>query len=59
MPTDSRSAIQRRDFLKIAGAATAFSLAPGALAAPSRRVTIIIDADDPAASSASSEMGRR
>ena len=52
MSPDSIAAIQRRDFLKLAGAATALSLTPGALAAPSLRVAVIIDDGDPAASSA-------
>ena len=51
MSTDSVSAIRRRDFLKLAGAMTALSLAPEALAGATRRVTILIDADDTAASS--------
>ena len=52
MPPEAIAAIDRRDFLKLAGATTALSLTPGALAAPSPRVAVIIDDGDPAASSA-------
>ena len=51
MSPESLSAIHRRDFLKIAGAATAFGLTHSALAVPSRRVAVVIDEDDPGASS--------
>ena len=53
MKTGSGSAIKRRDFLKLAGAATACSLAPAAVAAPSRRVSILLDPSDAAASAGS------
>jgi len=51
MSSEPISAIHRRDFIKLAGATTAFTLTPSAFAASSWRVTILIDADDPAASS--------
>lgn len=51
MPPQSSSTIQRRDFLKLAGAATAFSLTPNAFAGPQHNVTVLIDANDPVASS--------
>lgn len=51
MSPDSMSAIRRRDFLKLAGAMTALSLTPSALAGAVQRVAVVIDADDPAASS--------
>ena len=44
--------MQRRDFLKLAGATTALSLAPAAVAAADRRVSILLDANDAIASSA-------
>jgi hypothetical protein len=50
MTQDPTSAIQRRDFLKIAGAVTVSSLAPAALAAPGSRISILVDAGDPVAS---------
>ena len=52
MAADSLSAIQRRDFLKAAGAVTLFSLTHSALAEAGGRVSILIDANDPIASSA-------
>ncbi|HTF43853.1 MAG TPA: hypothetical protein VK641_08150 [Terriglobales bacterium] len=45
------SAIDRRAFLKLAGAATAFNFTDRALAGASRRVSIVLDAHDPIASS--------
>ncbi|MEP6756462.1 MAG: hypothetical protein ABJA67_13235, partial [Chthonomonadales bacterium] len=51
MSPESSSTIQRRDFLKLAGAAAALSLTHNAVAGPQRRLTIVIDADDSAASS--------
>src|SRR5580698_6788772 len=51
MTPDSFSAIQRREFLKLAGATTVFSLAPSAIAAPARRVSVVIDSANPNASS--------
>jgi hypothetical protein len=51
MIPEALSAMQRRDFLKLAGATTVLSLAPGALAATSGRVSVILDANDQAASS--------
>ena len=51
MPPASSSTIRRRDFLKLAGAATAFSLTPNAFAGPQHNVTILIDAQDAVASS--------
>jgi hypothetical protein len=44
---DSLSALQRRDFLKLAGAATAFSFTQRALPAPCRQISIIVDPEDP------------
>lgn len=46
------SALQRRDFLKLAGATTVFSLAQSVTAQSPGRVAIIVDADNPVASSA-------
>jgi hypothetical protein len=43
--------VRRREFLKIAGAVTALEFVDTALALPRRRVAIVIDADDPVASS--------
>jgi hypothetical protein len=51
MASTSLSTIQRRDFLKFVGAIAAVSVTDSALAAPSRRVRILIDAEDPVASS--------
>ncbi len=51
MATDRFSRMQRRDFLKLTGAMTAFRLTPCALAGPSRRISVIVDANDPIASS--------
>ncbi len=45
------SAIRRRDFLKLAGAVTAFGFTHEALAGPSRRVSLTLDVNDPIASS--------
>jgi hypothetical protein len=44
---DSLTAMQRRDFLKLAGAATAFSITQRALSSPCRQISIIVDPDDP------------
>jgi len=46
---DSLTAMQRRDFLKLAGAATAFGFAQKALPSPCRQISIIVDPDDPLA----------
>jgi hypothetical protein len=51
MATDPFSKMQRRAFLKLTGAMAAFRLTPPALAAPSRRITVILDGNDPIASS--------
>ena len=51
MTPDPLSAIQRRDFLKLAGAVTVSSLTHNALAAAGRSIAILIDATDPIASS--------
>ncbi|MDQ2840065.1 MAG: hypothetical protein M3Y72_03305 [Acidobacteriota bacterium] len=51
MTADPLLAIQRRDFLKLAGAMTAFGFGGSALAALGGRVAIVIDANDPVASS--------
>jgi hypothetical protein len=41
------SLIERRDFLKLAGAATVGGLTHNAFAAPTRRISIIVDAENP------------
>ena len=51
MSTDRFSRMQRRAFLKLTGAMTAFRLTPSALAAPSRRISVIVDDNDPIACS--------
>ncbi len=51
MKPDPLSAIERRDFLKLAGAVSAVSLSRGALAQSGRGFSIVIDAQDPIASS--------
>jgi hypothetical protein len=51
MATDCFSRMQRRAFLKLTGAMAVFRLAPRALAAPSRRISLIVDGNDPIASS--------
>jgi hypothetical protein len=48
---DPVSTMQRRDFLKLTGAMTALSLTPLALAGAGRRISVIVDASDPIASS--------
>jgi hypothetical protein len=50
MTPDARSLVQRRDFLKLAGAATVSGLTHNAFAAPARGISVIIDANDPVAS---------
>ena len=50
MSADPGSTMQRRDFLKLTGAMTALSLTGRALAGPSQRMSIIVDAGDPCAS---------
>jgi hypothetical protein len=52
MTPDIFSTIQRREFLKAAGAATVFSLAPTAFAETGGRVSILIDGNDSIASGA-------
>ncbi len=52
MKSDSLSALKRRDFLKLAGAATVAGLTHNALAAPGGRITILTDADNTIASAA-------
>jgi len=49
MTLDVLSAMQRRDFLKLAGATTVFGLTRGAFAASSGRVAVLIDAENSAA----------
>jgi hypothetical protein len=49
MATDPLSRMQRRDFLKLTGALTAFSLTHSTLAGPSRRISVIVDAGNPIA----------
>src|SRR3984957_19729302 len=51
MSMDHFSRMQQRAFLKLTGAMAAFRLTPHALALPSRRISIIIDDNDPIASS--------
>jgi hypothetical protein len=51
MAPDSFLAMQRREFLKLAGAMTAFSLTHSAFAGPSGRISVVIDAANPTASS--------
>ena len=51
MTPDPLFPIQRREFLKLAGAVSAASLTRGALADTARGVAIVIDAQDPVASS--------
>ncbi len=51
MATDRFSRMQRRAFLKLSGAMAAFRLTPRAFAVPSRRICVIVDSDDPIASS--------
>lgn len=52
MSSGSLSSLQRRDFLKLAGATTVCSLASGAATAdPAGRVTILLDQSDPSAAS--------
>ncbi|MGH9593414.1 MAG: hypothetical protein ACRD5L_10015, partial [Bryobacteraceae bacterium] len=50
MTPDPLSAIERREFLKLAGAVSALSLTQGALAQTGQRFSIVIDAADPVAS---------
>ena len=52
MRADAASNIARRDFLKLAGAATACGLAPASFAAGTSRVCLIVDPENPTASSA-------
>ena len=52
MTSGQGSPLQRRDFLKLAGATTVCSLAPAAMAAPSQRISILLDPSDSIASSA-------
>ena len=52
MTADSFLPLQRRDFLKLVSAVTAFSPGNTALGAPTPRVSIVLDADDAVASSA-------
>jgi hypothetical protein len=51
MATDSLSTMQRRDFLKLTGAVTALHLTPLAFAGAGGRISIVLDATDPIASS--------
>jgi hypothetical protein len=52
MKADAASYIARRDFLKLASAVTACGLAPVSLAAGTNRVCLILDPENPTASSA-------
>ena len=49
MASDLNSGMQRHDFLKLTGAATAFSLTHRGLASAERRVSVIVSAGDPCA----------
>src|SRR5271156_2144046 len=51
MKPDAPSNVDRRDFLKLAGAATACRVSHGAFAAPSERCTLIVDPANAPASS--------
>jgi hypothetical protein len=51
MKADPLATIQRRDFLKAAGAVTVLGFSRTALAAPGGRVSILVDGSDPIASS--------
>src|SRR5258708_10551130 len=51
MTSDSLAVLQRRDFLKLAGAASVWGLSRTAAGASPRRVAIVIDARDATASS--------
>jgi hypothetical protein len=51
MVTDRFSRMQRRAFLKLSAAMAAFRLTPRAFAAPSQRIDVIVDGNDPVASS--------
>ena len=51
MKSDADFPILRRDFLKLAGAATAFGLTRSAFATGGERVCLIVDPENPAASS--------
>jgi hypothetical protein len=51
MPADSPGVLERRDFLKLAGAASVYGLSRGAAGASPRRIAVVIDAEDAAASS--------
>ncbi len=52
MKSDLYSAIQRRDFLKLAGATTVVGLTRTASAATSGKISVIVDSSDPVASGA-------
>jgi hypothetical protein len=51
MTADSLPVLQRRDFLKLAGAASVYGLSPSTAGASPRRIAIVIDARDAIASS--------
>jgi hypothetical protein len=51
MKSNPVSLMERRDFLKLAGAATVVGLTHNAYAAPNSRVSIVVDAGNPIASS--------
>src|SRR6201995_605311 len=51
MTADSRATLHRRDFLKLAGAASVYGLSRSAEGASPRRIAIIVDARDTTASS--------
>ena len=51
MAMDHFTRMQRRAFLKLTGAMAALRLTPHALALPSRRISVVVDGNDPIASS--------
>ena len=52
MKPDALASIERRDFLKLAGAVTVMGLSPSAFAAAGRPIGILVDSSDPTASGA-------
>jgi hypothetical protein len=52
MASDLRTTMQRREFLKLAGAAAAAGVSKSALAAPSKSIAVLIDSSNDAAMSA-------
>ncbi|QHN03278.1 hypothetical protein FTO74_07790 [Granulicella sp. WH15] len=52
MASDPRTTMQRREFLKLAGAAAAAGVSKSALAAPSKNIIVLVDSTDTTATSA-------